>query len=179
MAEELNTHFSSVFTREDTSSLPVPDTKFNGTEGGGRLGQLVVTPEIIASKINNLKDKKSPGVDGLNYEMKGSILCKTMKERNLGVTIYMKVSEQCRIAASGGNQILGLIRRNITYTKKGLILPLYKAIVIPHLEYCIQAWRPYRRKDIDMLKKIRSRATKLNTGLTELSYEKKDASNVV
>ena len=26
MAEELNFHFSSVFTREDTSSLPVPET---------------------------------------------------------------------------------------------------------------------------------------------------------
>ena len=25
MAEELNMHFSSVFTREDTSSLPVPE----------------------------------------------------------------------------------------------------------------------------------------------------------
>ena len=33
MAEELNMHFSSVFTRADTSSLPVPETKFNGTEG--------------------------------------------------------------------------------------------------------------------------------------------------
>ena len=32
MAEELNVHFSSVFTREDTSSLPVPETKFNGSE---------------------------------------------------------------------------------------------------------------------------------------------------
>ena len=27
MAEELNMHFSSVFTREDTSSLPVPETQ--------------------------------------------------------------------------------------------------------------------------------------------------------
>ena len=35
MAEELNMHFSSVFTREDTSSLPVPVTKYNGSEGGG------------------------------------------------------------------------------------------------------------------------------------------------
>ena len=33
MAEELNMHFSSVFTREDTSSLPEPGTKFNGSEG--------------------------------------------------------------------------------------------------------------------------------------------------
>ena len=30
LAEELNMHFSSVFTREDTSSIPVPETKFNG-----------------------------------------------------------------------------------------------------------------------------------------------------
>ena len=64
MAEELNMHFSSVFTREDTSSLPVPETKFNGTEGEW-LGQLVITTEVVANKINNMKDNKSPGVDGI------------------------------------------------------------------------------------------------------------------
>ena len=46
----------------------------------------------------------------------------------------MKVSEQCRIAASEGNQVLGMIRSNITYKEKSLIVPLYKAIVRPHLE---------------------------------------------
>ena len=30
MAEELNMHFSLVFTREDTSSLTVLETTFNG-----------------------------------------------------------------------------------------------------------------------------------------------------
>ena len=40
MAEELNMHFSSVFTRKDTSSLPVPETKFKGSEGES-LGQLL------------------------------------------------------------------------------------------------------------------------------------------
>ena len=58
-------HFSSVFTREDTNSLPVPVTKFNGTEDE-RLGQLFVTPEVVASKINNMKENKSPGVDGMS-----------------------------------------------------------------------------------------------------------------
>ena len=47
-----------------TSSLPVTETKFNGTEGE-RLGQLVITPEVIANNINNMKDNKSPGVDGI------------------------------------------------------------------------------------------------------------------
>ena len=56
MAEELNMHFSSVFTREDTSSLPVPETKFKGSEGE-MLEQLVVNPEVVASKINHMKEK--------------------------------------------------------------------------------------------------------------------------
>ena len=47
MVEELNLHFSSVFTREDTSSSPVPETKFNGLER-----------ERLATKINNIKENK-------------------------------------------------------------------------------------------------------------------------
>ena len=57
-----------------------------------------------------------PGNTGMNYEMGGTILSKTANEKYLGVTMNanMKVSEQCRIAASEGNQVLGMIRRNIT-----------------------------------------------------------------
>ena len=65
MADELNRHFSSVFTREYTNSLTVLETKFKGSEGE-RLGQLVVTPEVVVSKINNLKENKSPWVDGIS-----------------------------------------------------------------------------------------------------------------
>ena len=37
----------------------------------------------------------------MNYEMGGTIISKTVKEKDLGVTMNanMKVSEQCRIAA--------------------------------------------------------------------------------
>ena len=47
----------------------------------------------------------------------------------------MKVSEQCGIGAAKGNDIFGLFRRNIVYKEKELIIPLYKTIVRPHLEY--------------------------------------------
>ena len=113
----------------------------------------------------------------MNYEMGGTILSKTVNEKDLGVSTNanMNVSEQCRIAASKGNQVLGMIRRNITYYKeKSLIVPLYKAIVRPHLEYCIQA--PGREsisqeRHGDMLEKIQRRATKLIPGLRDLTYE--------
>ena len=116
-----------------------------------------------------------PRNTSMTYEMGGTILSTTVKEKDLGVTMNanMKVSEQCRIAVSKGNQVLGMIRRNISYKDKSLIVPLYKAIVRPHLEYCIQAWSPYLRKDIDMLEKIQRRATKLIPGLRDLRYEER------
>ena len=53
---------------------------------------------------------------GMNYEMGGTVLSKTAKEKYLGITMntYMKVSEQCRVAASNDDQVIGMIRRNIT-----------------------------------------------------------------
>ena len=63
----------------------------------------------------------------MTYEAGGSILSETVKENDLGVTMNganMKDSEQCRIVASKGNQVLGMIRRNITYKDKSLIVPM-------------------------------------------------------
>ena len=99
--------------------------------------------------------------------MHNTVLLKTSKEKDIGVTISAdwKVSEQCGIAARKGNQLLGMIKRNITY------IPLYKSIVRPHLEYCIQAWRPHLKKDIDKLERVQRRATKLIPELRILSYE--------
>ena len=84
----------------------------------------------------------------VSYKMGDTVLGTTAKEKDLEVTISadMKFSEQCGIAALKGNQIIGLIRRNIA--GKQLITPMYKAIVRLHLEYCTQVWIPYRKKDI-------------------------------
>ena len=69
----------------------------------------------------------------VNYKIGDTVLGTTVKEKDLGVTISvdMTFSELCGIAASKGNQILGLIRRNITYKDNKLIIPPYKAIFIP------------------------------------------------
>ena len=65
-----------------------------------------------------------------DHTMGDAILDRTTKEKDLGVTfsVNMKVSEQCGIAASKGNTILGLIKRTITYKEKWLVVPLYKEI---------------------------------------------------
>ena len=62
------------------------------------------------------------GNEDAQYTMGGTVLNTTLKEKDLGLTISadIKVSEQCEIAAAKGNQILGLIRRNIVYKEKEL-----------------------------------------------------------
>ena len=64
MAEDLNGYLSSVFNKENICSLPVPDVKFQEAKTS-YLGQLIVTPGVVAKKIKAMKDNKSPGVDGI------------------------------------------------------------------------------------------------------------------
>ena len=70
-----------------------------------------------------------------SYLMNNTVLLSTEREKDVGIIVSsdMKVSEQCGIAARKGNHILGLIRRNISYRDKRLIIPLYISLVRPHL----------------------------------------------
>jgi ribonuclease P/MRP protein subunit RPP40 len=52
-----------------------------------------------------------------------------------------------------------------------VLLKLYKSLVRPHLEYCVQAWRPYLKKDIELIEGVQRRATKLIKSLKDKTYE--------
>jgi len=69
------------------------------------------------------------------------------------------------------NCILGCIKRSVTNLSREVILPLYSALLRPHLESCIQLWGPQHRKDMDVLERIQRRAMKMIRGLDDLSYE--------
>jgi len=94
----------------------------------------------------------------------------TTEEKDLGgiCTADWKVSWQCCKAASKANRILGMVSRQF----KNCFLILYKGFVTPHLEYAIQAWSPYLRGNIDRLKKVRQRATRLISGYKYCPMEK-------
>lgn len=107
------------------------------------------------------------------YKMGNNILKKSKQERDLGVIIDSsgKSTEQCIMAVKKANTVLGMIKRNIIYKSKDVIMKLYKALVRPKLEYCIQAWCPYLKKDISILERVQKRATKMIEGYKDMSYE--------
>ena len=111
--------------------------------------------------------------EGMEVRLGDKVLGAQKSERDLGVIMQsdLKVDKQCSKAANEANKRLGMIHRNFKCKAKKVILPLYKSIVRPHLDYCVQAWRPHYRKDVDKLEKVQRRATKMVEGLEGYSYE--------
>jgi len=73
-------------------------------------------------------------------------------------------------AARKANRMLGMIKHKFIDRSKETIIPLYKSLVKPHLEYCCQIWSPYYKKDIKLIEGVQRRATKLVAGMQELTY---------
>ena len=99
----------------------------------------------------------------LEYTMNDAVLGTVKEEKDLGILISDTLTFSSHIGkiAAKANSVLGIIRRTFSYFSTESFLILYKAYVRPQLEYCVQAWAPYLKKDKTILEKVQRRATKL------------------
>ena len=92
-------------------------------------------------KVLHLSKNGNPG---LAYYVGGTALSSVESECDLGLytDAQFEWTENMKRAISKANRMTAWVSRNIIAKTKDVMLLVYKTLIRPHIEYCVQVWSP-------------------------------------
>ena len=131
--------------------------KFNGPKCG-----------VLHMGKNNEKHDYFITLNGITHKLN-----KTILEKDLGVFLDpdLNFSQHITTKVNKAKSMCGLLIRTITYKIKDIMIPLYKSLIRPIIEYANPVWCPYTRNYIDLIEDIQHYFTRCIIGMKDMDYE--------
>ena len=110
------------------------------------------------------------------YSLDGIELETIESEKDLGLIVNNKLDfgDQIKNCLSKANKMIAWISRNIICKSKDVMVLIYRSLIRPHLEYCVQAWSPNPRFGnwglILSIEKVQRKFTRLINDIGTLPY---------
>ena len=114
-----------------------------------------------------------------DYTLNGNLLAKSVQEKDLGVLTSGTLlwNDQIDACIKKANGMICWIARNLISREKSLMLRVYKTIIRPHLEYCVQLWNPALEhgnwSQVLRLEGVQRRFTRMIDGVGLLPYSER------
>ena len=167
---------------DDTKAFNKSENQADKLKLQSAIDAMVEWTKLWLIEFNKLKckvlhaGKQNPNFDyHIGYGNDKTTLEVTTNEKDLGVhidpllTFENHINETIKKATNMSN----LIMRAITYKSVDIMIPLFKALVRPTLEYANVVWFPAKRKDINALENVQRRYTKCIVGMKDIPYEER------
>ncbi|XP_071945954.1 uncharacterized protein B0403.1-like [Antedon mediterranea] len=109
------------------------------------------------------------------YLLGDTDLASVTEQSDLGLTVTtdFKFKTHVNKIVAKANGRIAMIRRTFTYLDKEIFIPLYKTLIRPLLEYCVQVWSPNQVGLKKILERAQNRATKLVPELRNLPADER------
>ena len=105
--------------------------------------------------------------------MNGTAIPQTQEVRDLGVlqSNNSKYRTHIQNVSKKARRIMGLLLRTFRSRNPKVLLPIYKTLIRPLVEYGTPIWNPYTKKDVKEIEHVQRFFTKKLKGFSQLDYK--------
>ena len=127
---------------------------------------------VSKTRVMQFCDRRDNCRTEATYIINGTSIEWSELEKDLGVYIDSRLSfdEHVVRTVNKGMRLVGWVARVFRTRKASVLLPVYKAVIRPTIEYASVVWSPMKKVQIAKTERVQRSFTKILGGLKQLTY---------